>query len=54
MSAAERKTADYRATADGWVAGRRVKEGDVIPLTAAQAKYETGIEPASKPRSKKG
>lgn len=30
----------YIADADGWVAGRRVKAGDPVELTAAAAKYE--------------
>lgn len=33
------KTA-WRARADGWIAGRRVKAGEEVSLTAAQAKYE--------------
>ncbi|MWP38071.1 hypothetical protein GQY15_10685 [Rhodobacter sphaeroides] len=33
------KTA-WRARADGWIAGRRVKAGDEVSLTAVQAKYE--------------
>lgn len=31
---------DYIADATGWIAGRRVKKGDVLQLTEAQAKYE--------------
>lgn len=33
------KTA-WRARTDGWIAGRRVKAGEEVSLTAAQAKYE--------------
>lgn len=39
---------DYRVTKDGHLAGRRVKEGDIVPLTAAQAKY-AHVTPASTP-----
>ncbi len=30
----------YKVLRDGWIAGRRVREGDEIRLTPAQAKYE--------------
>lgn len=30
----------YIARTDGWVAGKRVKRGDEVSLTAAEAKYE--------------
>lgn len=30
----------YIARADGWIAGRRVKAGEEVPLTPAEAKYE--------------
>ena len=38
----------YRALADGWIAGRRVKAGEILDLTLAQAKYEP-VEPAADP-----
>lgn len=36
----------YRARAAGWIAGKRVAEGEEIRLTAAQAKYEPVEEAA--------
>jgi hypothetical protein len=39
------KTRDYRVRADGWVAGRRRKEGDIVTLTPRAARYEN-VEPA--------
>lgn len=32
--------AEYTARATGWVAGRRVKKGEIVTLTPEQAKYE--------------
>lgn len=32
-------TSEYLVTKSGFIAGRRVAEGERIPLTAAQAKY---------------
>lgn len=48
------QTQSYRVTADGWIAGRRAKAGDVVDLTPAQAKYEP-VEPvtAAQARSRK-
>ena len=40
---------DYTANADGWVAGRRVKKGDVLQLTARAAKYENVTRVSEKP-----
>lgn len=31
---------DYRVLQAGWVAGRRVKEGDILQLTEVEARYE--------------
>ena len=41
----------YIARADGWVAGRRVLQGEVIQLTPAAARYEP-VDPA--PQAKAG
>lgn len=38
----------YIARADGWVAGRRVTQGDEISLTPAAARYEP-VDPAPQP-----
>lgn len=34
------KLKEYIVNSDGWVAGHRRKKGDVVELTAGQAKYE--------------
>lgn len=46
-------TASYTALADGRVAGQRVKKGDKIDLTPAQAKYEN-VTPTVEGATKKG
>lgn len=38
--------ATYRALADGWIAGHRVEAGELLELTADEAKYEP-VEPAN-------
>ena len=45
----------YRTLHDGWVAGQRVAEGDVVNLTPQQAKYEPveAVEQDAKPVSRK-
>ncbi len=48
-------TEEFTVTITGWVAGRRVTEGDTIRLSPLEAKYETGIvpkNPSSNPSSK--
>lgn len=35
-----KSTFEYVVNSDGWVAGYRRKEGDVVELTKGQAKYE--------------
>lgn len=39
----------YIARADGWVAGRRVTQGEEISLTPAAARYEP-VDPAPQPK----
>lgn len=37
---------DYIAAADGWIAGRPVKAGDMVRLTEREARYEP-VQPAA-------
>ena len=46
MAKPAKDTIVYTVKATGWVAGKRVREGDLIELTERRAKYETNIEPA--------
>jgi hypothetical protein len=49
---------EFRVDFDGWVAGRRVRKGEIVRLTAAEARYEpiapvvsaTDPEPAARPK----
>lgn len=36
----------WRVKSDGWIAGRRVREGDQVQLTEVAARYEN-VEPVS-------
>lgn len=40
MKPENKKTYAYVVNSDGWVAGYRQKEGDIVVLTKGQAKYE--------------
>lgn len=43
----------YRALDDGWIAGRRVRKGEIVEMTEAEARYEPA-EPARKVKIKAG
>ena len=47
-AAAEPPTKSYYASADGWVAGSRVKAGDKVELTERAARYENVSKTAPK------
>ena len=46
MAKPAKDTIVYTVKETGWVAGKRVREGDLIELTERAARYETNIEPA--------
>lgn len=37
--------ADYEALADAWVAGRRVRKGEIVTLPRSAAKYRRDLRP---------